>query len=461
MISVRSKQSGIYLGSDILGFALTILISLYLFGNDGYTKLEWSILIGFFLLWLLIRYWPRLYYSELNSGVSMSVSHYFKSYSVLIVSMILLYLFFPMPTHERNVIIALVLSFPVLSIAVNYALITVIDALAGRDGNIKYTLVAGTGKLAEAVEKKLNTGHNAHYQIKGFISCMKTEERQVGQNKIVGDLKDISQYLKTNHVDEIYIALPFRPSKKIRNIISAADYHGVRVKYIPDYSGLFGESYRVIHNRNIDAISIHRLPLDDAFSAFLKSSFDKVFSAIALTLLAPLFLVLIILIKLDSPGPVFYSPTRIGRGGRPFKLYKFRSMRENDMASGGMLSTQEDDPRIAPLGRFLRKYSLDELPQFINVLLGNMSVVGPRPHRSFLNHQLQETVNKYMIRHYVKPGITGWAQVNGWRGPTLTEEQKLKRTQHDLWYIEQWSFRLDIKIIFLTIFSKKVRLNAF
>lgn len=461
MISVRLKQSGIYLGSDILGFALTILVSLLLLGNDGYTKLEWGILTGFFLLWLLIKYWPRLYYSEFNSGVSLSVSHYFKSYSVLIVSVTLLYLFFPIPAHQRNVVIALVLSFPVLSIAVNYALIMIVDALAGHDGNVRYTLVAGTGKLAETVEKTLKARQNAHYQVKGFISCIKNEECQVGQNKIVGDIKDINQYLKANHVDEIYIALPFRPSKKIRNIISAADYHGVRVKYIPDYSGLLGDSYRVVHNNKIDAISVHRFPLDDPFSSFLKSCFDKAFSAIALTILAPLFLLLIILIKLDSPGPVFYSPTRIGRGGRPFKLYKFRSMRENDAATGGTLSTGENDPRITPLGRFLRKYSLDELPQFINVLLGNMSVVGPRPHRSYLNHQLQETVYKYMIRHYVKPGITGWAQVNGWRGPTLTEEQKQRRTQHDLWYIEHWSFWLDLKIIFLTIFSKKTRLNAF
>jgi putative colanic acid biosynthesis UDP-glucose lipid carrier transferase len=126
-----------------------------------------------------------------------------------------------------------------------------------------------------------------------------------------------------------------------------------------------------------------------------------------------------------------------------------------------MLSTQKDDPRITPLGKILRKYSLDELPQFINVLLGDMSVVGPRPHRSFLSQQFQDSVDKYMVRHYFKPGITGWAQVNGWRGPTDTEEQKAQRTHHDLWYVENWSLWLDIKIIYLTIFSRKAHTSAY
>lgn len=136
-------------------------------------------------------------------------------------------------------------------------------------------------------------------------------------------------------------------------------------------------------------------------------------------------------------------------------------MRVNDAAAGGMLSTQQNDPRITRLGRILRKYSLDELPQFLNVLLGDMSVVGPRPHRSFLNQQFQESVDKYMVRHYFKPGITGWAQVNGWRGPTDTKEQKDQRTRHDLWYVENWSLWLDIRIIYLTIFSRKAHTSAF
>src|SRR5690606_16648090 len=152
---------------------------------------------------------------------------------------------------------------------------------------------------------------------------------------------------------------------------------------------------------------------------------------------------------------------RVGKGGKPFKLYKFSTMKESDPVNGGTKSTEKDDPRITKLGRLLRKYSLDELPQFLNVFLGNMSVVGPRPHRSYLNEQFKKTQGNYMIRHYYKPGITGWAQVNGWRGPTTTDEQKYQRTVHDLWYLENWSFKMDLKIIYLTIFGDKVRKSAF
>ncbi|HEU0064834.1 MAG TPA: exopolysaccharide biosynthesis polyprenyl glycosylphosphotransferase, partial [Flavisolibacter sp.] len=234
-----------------------------------------------------------------------------------------------------------------------------------------------------------------------------------------------------------------------------------RVKYILDYQEVFGKNYKITRYGQIDAVNVRQLPLDGKISAFFKNCFDKMFSGLVLLFLSPLFLIISISIKLDTPGPVFYCPIRIGRAGKPFKLFKFRSMMENDACSGGTLSTKKDDPRITKLGKILRKYSLDELPQFINVFLGDMSVVGPRPHRRFLNQQLQESEGKYMIRHYVKPGITGWAQVNGWRGPTDTEEQKRQRTTHDLWYIENWSLRLDIKIIFKTLFNGKAHNNAF
>jgi Undecaprenyl-phosphate glucose phosphotransferase len=314
--------------------------------------------------------------------------------------------------------------------------------------------------VAVNVEKHFYEYHDSSAEIKGFISCKK-EECKVRKEKVVGKLKDIQTYLKENPVDEIVIALPVKPSKKVRNIIEAADYHGIRVKYIPDYQGLFGKNYKMTRYGQIDMVNVRHIPLDETFSFVVKNSFDKIFATAALLLLSPLFLAIAILIKLESSGPVFYAPFRIGKAGRPFKVYKFRSMHVNDAATGGMLSTQKDDPRITRLGRILRKYSLDELPQFLNVLLGDMSVVGPRPHRSFLNQQFQESVDKYMVRHYFKPGITGWAQVNGWRGPTDTKEQKDQRTRHDLWYVENWSLWLDIKIIFLTIFSPKTHSSAY
>jgi putative colanic acid biosynthesis UDP-glucose lipid carrier transferase len=370
---------------------------------------------------------------------------------------------------DQNILLAMVIGFPFLGLSLSFLLVSFISQVKpGEDNNgksgskerIKYTLVAGIGDVAESVERNFYHYHGSSAQIKGFIRCKK-EECRVKKDKVVGTLKNIQSYLKDNPVDEIVIALPVKPSKKVRNILAAADYHGIRVKYIPDYQSLFGKNYKTSRYGQIDVVNVRQLPLDETFSFFIKNSFDKIFATSVLVLLSPVFLLIALLIKLESPGPVFYTPTRIGKAGQPFQVIKFRSMHVNDLATGGVLSTQKDDPRITPLGRILRKYSLDELPQFINVLLGDMSVVGPRPHRSFLNQQFQESVDKYMVRHYFKPGITGWAQVNGWRGPTDTPEQKAQRTQHDLWYVENWSVWLDIKIIYLTIFSRKAHTSAF
>jgi exopolysaccharide biosynthesis polyprenyl glycosylphosphotransferase len=201
--------------------------------------------------------------------------------------------------------------------------------------------------------------------------------------------------------------------------------------------------------------------MDSYISRFWKRVFDVIFSFIALLITFPILLLVAIAIKLDSKGPVFYRPVRLGKRGTEIRIYKFRSMKHNQTAADRTKSTALNDDRITRVGKIIRKYSLDELPQFINVLIGDMSVVGPRPHRLDLNKRFQQTTQNYLVRHYVKPGITGWAQVNGWRGPTETKYQYIGRTLHDLWYIEHWNFALDLYIIFLTIFGKGTRNNAF
>jgi exopolysaccharide biosynthesis polyprenyl glycosylphosphotransferase len=220
-------------------------------------------------------------------------------------------------------------------------------------------------------------------------------------------------------------------------------------------------SYKVARYGDNYYLSMRQISLDQLYTAWVKRCFDVVFSLGAILFTMPLMLFIAVSLRLESKGSILYCPTRIGKFGKPFKLFKFRSMYENDDVKAGLRSTIKDDPRVTPIGRILRKYSLDELPQFFNVLLGNMSVVGPRPHRQVLEKQFQETVSQYKIRHFVKPGITGWAQVNGWRGPTETREQKEQRTAHDLWYIHHWSMTLDFKIIYLTAFGKKTHEMAF
>lgn len=460
MIKSKPKLPILYLGGDMLTLVLLSSIAFYFINDKEYQQTAWIVLTGSIVTWSLISYWFRLHESDPYNRLNLRVVNYIKIYIILIGFVIIFYSFFPFSVETKNIVAAVVLGFPILGIPINFLMVNAFEHLRSNKENTKYTLVAGVGNLADNVEKHLYAHKKSDYKLKGFIQCKK-EECVVPQDKVVSDLEHINDYLRDNTVDEIVIAIPVKVSKKVRNIVAAADYHGVRVKYIPDYRGLFGDNYKITRYGQLDAINVRQMPLDETYAFFLKNTFDKVFSAFALLALAPLFLILAVLIKLDSPGPVFYCPIRIGKGGRPFKVFKFRSMCENDSSVGGTMSTQKDDPRITKLGSILRKYSLDELPQFMNVLLGDMSVVGPRPHRSFLNQKLQASVDKYMIRHYFKPGITGWAQVNGWRGPTETDEQRKQRTLHDLWYMEKWSLMLDIKIIYRTIFSKKTHNSAY
>ncbi|AKD04396.1 exopolysaccharide biosynthesis polyprenyl glycosylphosphotransferase [Pontibacter korlensis] len=459
MINSKPKISKAHLERDVVTLVLTIFMSIYIIENVVYIGADWLILLNVVVLGAMMIYIKSQAPIKLSEKRNLQLTRFIKAYAVLLSLAALLYLFKPLLFltlfPDTNMFLAFVLGFPTLGVPLNLIVGAVLNKVKLNTERRKTTLVAGVGNLARNVEHELY-GHD----IKGYIK-VKKEECLVKPEKVVGELEQIHEYLKDNPVDEIVIAIPVKPSKKIRNILMAADHYGVRVKYIPDYQNLFGEHYRTRRYGHLEAVHVRQLPLDGTVASLLKTSFDKVFSFLVLLALSPIFLVLAILIKFDSPGPVFYCPIRIGRGGKPFKCFKFRSMRESDSCIGGILSTQQNDPRITKLGRIMRKYSIDELPQFYNVLLGDMSVVGPRPHRSHLNRQLQESEDKYMIRHYYKPGITGWAQVNGWRGPTETKEQKSQRTLHDLWYMENWSMKLDFKIIYMTIFSRKVHSSAF
>jgi Undecaprenyl-phosphate glucose phosphotransferase len=458
MAGQKPKREMPYLAIDLLPLIFIFPTVLYLFRDFRLSKSEWIALSVCVILWCLVEYLARLRYSDIPPQFQKRISRHIKAYVSLIILEFVVLSFSPVPVMFWKQVITITFGIFALDFLISFLFI---DMISGDTGNPKYVIVAGTGNKAKIIEDEVLTSHNASYQLKGFISCDTNSACMIESKKVLGDLDNINQYLQANPIDEIVIALPDDQKKEILKVLSVADYHGIRVKYVLDYHELFGNHYRIIRFGQVDAVNIRELPIDGKYAGFLKNCFDKIFAVAALVFLLPLFVVLAILIKAETRGPVFYCPIRIGKGGKPFKVFKFRTMKENDDSAAGVHSTQANDPRITRVGRVIRKYSLDELPQFINVLSGSMSVVGPRPHRRFLNRQLQENVYHYMLRQYVKPGITGWAQVNGWRGPTDTEEQRRQRTLHDLWYIENWSFLLDIKIILMTIFSPKAHKTAF
>jgi Undecaprenyl-phosphate glucose phosphotransferase len=320
-------------------------------------------------------------------------------------------------------------------------------------------LIAGFGNQAQQVEALLASSPLTKFSLQGYIDCTNDENNQ--DEKVVTKLANLKDYLNKHYVEEIIITLPFHEVFTIKSIVDIADYHGTRVRFVPDFQDIFGKRFKTQKIGKLEVVNIRQLPLDNPVNNFVKNTFDILFSSIILILISPILSLIAILIKLDSEGPIFYMPERIGKNGKPFLLYKFRTMNTCDDPKSGVRSTTQGDPRITFIGKFLRKYSLDELPQFINVLIGDMSVIGPRPHRTYLNQVMQESEDKYMVRHYYKPGISGWAQVNGWRGPLETAEQKRERTIHDLWYLENWSIWLDLKIIFLTVFGSKTHKSSF
>jgi putative colanic acid biosynthesis UDP-glucose lipid carrier transferase len=280
------------------------------------------------------------------------------------------------------------------------------------------------------------------------------------EKNLIGQIADFQKIHDRANLKAAFITLPMYKAEQIKTLIHLCEKNGIKPNIVPNYFGIDHLDFKVNKIGNIPLLQIRSIPLDTYSNRFWKRAFDLLVSIVAVILLAPVLLAIAILIKLDSKGPILYKPMRLGIGGKPFAVYKFRTMRVDDSgAEKG--STVKDDPRITRVGRVLRKYSLDELPQLFNVLNNEMSVVGPRPHRVHLNNMLKQRLNSYMLRHVIKPGITGWAQVNGWRGPTETRLQYSARTLHDLWYIEHWTFGLDIYIIFLTVFGKKARINAF
>lgn len=318
-------------------------------------------------------------------------------------------------------------------------------------------LVLGYGEKGKEVFDFTENNKHLGYGVIGFLNDEQVSDKGVNW---LGKIQDLPEILDSRPIDEIVITLPAKNETEIKKAIEVADYRGVRVNVIPDLPD-YGTNVKPYLFDKMPVYQLRMIPLDNFNNFFLKKVFDTVFAFCVLVFLSPVYLIIGFLIFLETGWPIFYTPLRKGEAGSNFKCYKFRTMKESDDPNLGTKSTVRNDPRITKIGKYLRKYDLDELPQFFNVLKGDMSVVGPRPHRVNLQKDFRKIVNDYMIRNYVKPGITGWAQVNGWRGPTETSEQKKERVKHDLWYIENWSFLLDIKIVFLTVFSKKTRKNAF
>lgn len=312
--------------------------------------------------------------------------------------------------------------------------------------NIKHILMVGSNETAADFYRKAAANKNYGYVVDGYLNDRPSDYHW--QAEYLGAIDQLAEVLKTHHPDEVLISLGYHQFSLLGQVISTCELQGVKSSLLPFYSKYLPTQPKVEVFEGIPIINLRHIPLDNLFLAALKRGFDIIASFLGLILLSPLLLVTVISIKLSSPGPVIYKQVRIGKNRREFTMYKFRSMRVDNNADTTTWGTRNDDRRTR-FGAFIRKFSIDELPQLYNVLKGDMSLVGPRPERPFFVEQFRDEVPLYMLKHLVRPGITGWAQVNGWRGDTSI----LERIKCDMYYIENWSLLLDIKILLLTLFS--------
>lgn len=323
--------------------------------------------------------------------------------------------------------------------------------------NVRYALVVGTGDPAESLIRKLERHPEVGIKIEGVIGPVNKNSRgKVGGVKALGDLDGLGQIIRDRKIDIVFIALEWDEHGRIGDVLKNIGDETVDIKLIPDIFEFMTLRGGVEEFDGMPILNLQNSPLY-GWNVVVKRAVDMLLSLIAIMALAPLMAAIAFLTKLSSPGPVLYRQERMGIGGDTFQILKFRSMRIDAERESGAVWARENDPRRTALGVFLRKTSLDELPQFFNVLKGDMSLVGPRPERPVFIQEFRKNIPKYMLRHTMKAGITGWAQVNGWRGNTDIK----KRIEHDLFYIENWSLLFDIKILWLTIWKGIVNRNAY
>ncbi len=311
-------------------------------------------------------------------------------------------------------------------------------------------VIVGTGPAALALYQTFNNSDNPGTKFMGFFDDAQ-ELHGPQASKVKGALADLKEYCLQNSIDEIYYAMPLNNKEQIDDLSDFADNNFMYFRMVPDFSAIVQRDVNMYFYQNIPLITIRKEPLELVTNRIIKRAFDVAFALAVILILFPIIIPIIALaIKIDSKGPIFFKQLRPGKKNRLFVCYKFRTMHINNQTE---LQATKHDPRITRVGRFLRKTNLDEIPQFFNVLLGDMSVVGPRPNLvSQLDHY-SKVITKYKMRHFVTPGITGYAQVSGYRGETKELHLMEKRVEYDVKYMENWSFMMDIKIIFKTVWN--------
>ncbi len=450
-----------YLGRDNFAFSLSSdlasIVIAYCFSSKIIHKdlFIYDKVIVLFLMfaWYFSSKWINLYD---DFRTLKFIDEFLRLVPVIIIqALVIIICLFVMDSHSHARTFVLDYSVCLLGLLVikKYISKKFFQYLRVKGNNVRKLLIIGSNDIGMSFFDFIKSNNQFGYKVVGFIDSTKND-RLNGLYK--GKIDDIERIICENQADEIIIALPDFDKKQIDYIISIGERKAIRTRIIPEYFRFNSNKFTMEMFGNFPMVTVRDEPLKQSHSRLVKRVVDIMVSLfLCIFIFSWLFPIIALLIKLDSKGSVFYIQERWGRNNEHFKFFKFRTMSVDSelVVAGKFQQTTANDPRITKVGAFLRKTSIDELPQFFNVLLGSMSIVGPRPHAVPHNVESQEKINNYSVRHWVKPGITGWAQVNGLRGETKEFDLMRRRVEFDIWYIENWTIWLDIKIFSKTIYD--------
>lgn len=447
----------------VIAFSYLLSLGIYfgIFVGDDIGKLPTQTYISaliFLVPGLLILYYAMsLYTPKRVQGRRLEASNIVKANVIaLLVFMFVLYNLKQLD-FSRGVIYTFTIVNVILETIVRNAIRGVLMNIRRNGMNLKHVLLVGYSRAAEEYIDRVKQNPQWGYLIRGVLDDNVARGTRYKDVKVIGQIDNLNVILPQNRLDEIVITLGLNEYFKLEHIVSQCEKSGVHTKFVPDYNKIIPTKPYTEDLIGLPVINIRHVPLSNTYSQVVKRIIDFFGSLAAIVIFSPVMLLAVIMIKLTSPGPLIFKQERVGLHNRPFYMYKFRSMEVQKEEEEKVGWTRKNDPRVTNFGKFMRKTSVDELPQLFNVLKGDMSMVGPRPERPQFVEKFREEIPRYMIKHQVRPGITGWAQVSGYRGDTSIK----KRIEYDLYYIENWTVGFDFKILFLTIFKGFINKNAY
>ena len=430
------------------------------FPQSGYYRKLWqyqTLLAAIVPIYLMLYASFNLYKPKRFRDRYAEIANIFKANTVGIICVLMIIFFFRIEHVPRSLLLLFYVLSTALSLIERTIIRNILEKARQRGNNLKHIIIIGFSTAAEAYIDRVKANPQWGYKIHGIFDDNMGPDFNYKNIYCIGKLDDLEKFLANTNMDEVAITLSLKEYYKLGDIVSICEKSGVHTKFVPDYYKFITTNPVTEDLNGLPVVNIRNVPLTNTTNRVIKRLMDIIGSILCIIIFSPIMAVVAILVKRSSPGPILFVQERIGLHNNPFKMYKFRSMGVQSASKEKEGWTTQGDSRVTPVGKVIRSTSLDELPQLFNVLKGDMSLIGPRPERPQFVEKFREEIPRYMIKHQVRPGMTGWAQVNGYRGDTSIEG----RIDHDLFYIENWTLGFDIKILFMTVYKGFINENAY